>query len=1532
MTDVTGQVARLSPERQALLQKILREKALAGGSADEIRARPGGGPAPLSFAQRGLWFIHQMDPSGATYHIPYALRLRGPLHADALCRALAEVVRRHESLRTVFRAGDGGEPMQHVLPAECFAVERVDLSDLSHEEAEARLRELADAEAVRPFDLAGEPAFRVILARRSDNEHGLFVTLHHVVTDQWSGELLLRETAEGYGALLRGEPIRLPPLPLQYGDYAAWQRQRLGGEVLDRQLAWWKRQLEGIPAVQEIPLDRPRPPVAGSVAGHAAIELSARTSARLRALSHETGATLFATLLAGFQLLLGRWSGSDDVVVGTPVGGRPRVETESIIGYFVNTLAVRARLGGDPTFRTFLLRVRDAVIDAQAHQDVPFDRIVEELTPERSLAYTPIYQTSFSFTPAGTPVTRLGNVELEPLEQRPPAAKFDLGLAMDADESGILRGSFLFRTALFDPETAERLLASLAALLDAASAAPDTPISRLPLLSAEGRREVLERWNGTASGYPRAATAASEFARQAAATPAATALSIGGETMTYAALEARANRIARVLRARGVRHETRVGVSLERSLDLPVVLLAILKAGGAYVPLDPSYPADRLAFMRQDAGVELVVARRAHAAWPSLAGAELLVLEDAEDEIASASPDAVDGGATADSLAYVIYTSGSTGTPKGVAVPHRGILRLVRGNGFASMTPDETFLQLAPVAFDASTLELWGPLLNGGRLAIHPPTEPTLESIERAIRGEGVTTLWLTAGLFHLAVDERPGMFTGVRQLLAGGDVLSPAHVARVRRAHPELRLINGYGPTESTTFTACHTVRDGDENGAIPLGSPIADTRVYVAGREMSPVPVGAAGELLIGGDGLARGYLNRPALTAEKFIPDPFSPVPGGRLYRTGDRARWRHDGTLEFLGRLDFQVKIRGFRIEPGEIEAVLRAHPAVGEAVVVVRNDGPGGRRLVAYAASPSTSADELRAHLHGRLPEHMVPAEVVVLPALPLNANGKVDRRALPDPAGLEGEAGDGFVAPRTLTEELMAGIWADVLELDRVSADADFFELGGHSLLATTAVSRVRNAFGVELRLRMLFEAPTPAGLAARVDALRAQGAAAPPPMLPAPRDAALPLSFAQQRLWFLDQVQPGTAQYNVPLAVRTRARLDAGALERALAEVVRRHETLRTAFATVDGEPVQVIGPAAFRLERVDLSPLGAAEREATARRLAAEEAARPFDLARGPVIRGTLLRLAENDHVLLLTLHHVASDAWSLGVLEREVSALYAAYAAGGESPLEELALQYADFAAWQRAWLSGPVLDAQLEYWRGKLAGVAPLLELPLDRPRPPAQGTEGGVVPLALPAELADRLRALGRREGTTLYMTLLAAFQVVLGRFCGTDDVPVGGPIAGRTRVETEGLIGFFVNTLVLRGDLSGDPTFRALLARVRETVLDAHAHQDLPFEKLVEELGVERATTHAPLVQAAFQLLTSAPGAPAGDALRWEAVESAQPNAKFDLLLGVHDEQRALEGSLVYRAELFDEATARRMVDALVHLLHAAVADPDTPV
>ena len=1527
---MTIQDRALSSDRKKLLQQLLRKKGIEVSQASAIVRRPGGGPWRLSFSQERLWFIDQLEPGSAAYNIPYAVRLVGPLDLPALRRTFDELFRRHEALRTTFQFADG-RPLQAVSRPRSLEVPFVDLSTLAGDRRESALLRLADQEAGRPFELDLGPLLRVTLARVGAADHAVLLTLHHIVGDGWSMGLLMQEAAVIYEAFRQRRPSPLPEAPLQYPDFAEWQRDRLGGDALAAEIAYWRDQLQELPPRLELPTDRPRPLVQSFRGGTRPVRLAGALRAELLALGRGQRTTLFMTVLAAFQALLGRLSGQEDFAIGTPIAGRKRTELEGVVGFFVNTLVLRVDLSGDPSFRELLDRVRTTTLGAQAHQDLPLGKLAQEIRPDRNLAHNALFQVMFSLEPAAPAreASRFGELALHPLAASNATAKVDLTLVLTEGDAAIT-GWAEFSTDLFNAATVDRWSGHLGTLLAGVVSDPDRPVSALPLLSEPERWQVLSEWNHTPEGRWRDRSVQELFGRQAAQTPEAVAIRSEGGELTYGELEGRANALARELTEHGVGPEERVGVVLERSADLVVALLAVLKAGGAYLPLDPEHPAERLAYMLEDAGARVLVSRRALlAGLPPHAGRVVLV--DAVRGEATAAP-ARDGGP--DALAYVIYTSGSTGRPKGVAVSHRGIVRLVVDANYVRLGAGRRMAQIATPAFDASTFEVWGALLNGGCLVIIP-REVMLSPRDLAARlaAERIDVAFVTTALFHQMAVEAPEGFTGLEALLFGGEVSDPGLVRRLLLRGGPGRLLHVYGPTEATTYSSWFPVREVSPQAvAVPIGRPVSATPLYVVDRELRAVPPGVTGELLVGGPGLARGYLGRPDLTAERFLPNPFAHLPGERVYRTGDLCRFLATGDVEFVGRSDHQVKLRGFRIELGEVESALREQADVQEAVVIAREDTRGDRRLVAYvvASGGSLPVSALREGLRRRLPEYMLPAAWVFLDALPMTPSGKVDRKALPAPERVSGSEA-GYLAPRTPSEQIVAGVFAEVLAVEPVGARGHFFELGGHSLLATQATSRLRSSFGVELPLRVLFESPTVEALAAVLDQeMRAGAGLLAPPIVPVAREGSLPLSFAQQRLWFIDQLEPGSPLYNIPLALWLEGPLDPGPLARALTEVVRRHEALRTVFSTEAGIPFQVISPAsAFPLPVVDLSGLDAERWRSELQAHQAAEAARPFDLARGPLVRATLLRRSAVEHAALLTLHHVIGDGWSLGVLMQEVTSLYDAFASGRSSPLPELPVQYADFAVWQRGWLSGEVLERELGYWKERLAGAPALLELPTDRPRPAVQTNRGRVRDVRLTAELASGLQRLGRQSGATLFMVLLAGFQAVLGRWSGQSDLCVGMPIAGRNHLEIEGLIGFFVNTLVLRVDLSGAASFSALLAAVREASLEAHTHQEVPFEKLVEELATQRSLSHSPLFQVMFNLVHAAPSLNSPAGLRMGPLGGAAEVAKFELSLALEGAEDSTAGSLEYNADLFDPSTIVRLIEDWLQLLSAAVARPE---
>ncbi len=1919
----------------AEVERSLRAgQAVAAGPIERLpRPLPAAG-VPLSFAQQRLWFLDQMVPGNPFYNIPASLWVTGRLDVPALAAALSEVVRRHEALRTTFRSVDG-LPVQVIAPPSPQPLPLVDLTALPAARREEETRRLAALEAQRPFDLARGPLVRSGLVRLEGERHALLLTMHHVVADGWSTGVLVRELVALYAAAAAGRPSPLPELEIQYPDFAVWQRSWLRGEVLAAEIAWWKERLAEPPPLN-LPTDRPRPPISSFRGGAAVLTLPQELAGALRTLAQRQGATLYMALLAGWKALLCRTTGQEDLLVGAPIANRNRAEIEGLIGFFVNTLALRTSLAGDPGFRELLERVRETTLGAYAHQDLPFEKLVEELHPERDTSRNPLFQVALLLQNFPMPELRLPGLSVRAIGEGSATAKFDLQIFLEETPDALV-ALVEYSADLFDPATVNRMLLQFQTLAEAAAADPELRLAELPLLRETERQQLLREWNDTAAPDPGPLGLHQLFAVQARRTPAAPAISFEGRSLTYAELQDAVNRLARRLRALGCGPETRVGVAMERSLELVIGLLGVLEAGAAYVPLDPEYPLDRLAFMLEDARpAALLTQSRLVPRLPGFVG-PVLCLDEEDFGGESAEP----LGLFVDDLqaAYMIYTSGSTGRPKGALVHHGAIRnRLVWMQDAYGLGAGDTVLQKTPFSFDVSVWEFFWPLLTGARLVLARPgghRDPSY--LVDLIGRERVTVLHFVPSMLQAFLEE-PDLAPcrSLRLVVASGEALPPG---LARRFHERLdaRLENLYGPTEAAVDVTSWRCLPRSDAPSVPIGRPIANTRIHLLDGSLGPVPAGVPGELYIGGANVGRGYLGRPALTAERFVPDPFAVRPGARLYRTGDLARHLPDGAIEFLGRIDHQVKLRGFRIELGEIEAVLASHPAVRECVTLVREDQPGDPRLVAYvvessagagdeeragqvsqwqelyddtysrtadlpdptlnlagwissytgqpipegemrewveatverilalrprrvleigcgtglllfrvaphceryvgadfsraaldfvarhlaglpeveqvelsqrtaddfsglapgsfdlvvlnsvvqyfpgidylvrvlsgaaellapggaifvgdvrslplqkalaasielaAASGSTATSELRQRVHRRvlheeelliapgffralpgvaaarievkrgahrneltafrydvtlrfgipddrgiaprwrgwnedrlslaslrdrlaeeqpdtfgvsgvpnarvrrevaalallesegpaatvgslrealaavpegiepdelrrlgaelgyevevswsgdggngedgaldalfrrpgtvvqaapaaaprpwkayandplaarfartlmpqlrafaqerLPDYAVPAAFVLLPALPLSPNGKVDRKALPAPERTRVDTA--YAGPRDPAEELLAGIWEEILGVERVGIHDNFFDLGGHSLLATQVVSRVRAALHVELSVRHLFERPTVAELAA---VIREGARDEVPPIVPivrTSRDGDLPLSFAQQRLWFLFQLAPESPVYNMPFTFRLSGPLQPPALERALDGVIARHETLRTTFVERDGVPFQRIAPPSpSSLPVIDLSGLPPALREAAALGVAAREAQIPFDLTRLPVVRTRLLKLAGDDHVLLFTIHHVSGDGWSVDVLQRELIELYEAAVDGREPRLPALPVQYADFAVWQRSWLQGEALAGQLAYWRRQLAGAPALLELATDHPRPPVQTYRGARESRRIVPELARALEALGRREGATPFMTLLAGFTALLHRATGQEAIVVGTPIANRHRTEIEGLIGFFANTLALRVDVGGDATFRRLLGRVREAALGAYAHQDLPFERLVDELQPQRDMSHSPLFQALFVHQSAPTQALRVRDLALRPFNAETGVARFDLTLAVSERADGLLCHLDYNADLFEPATAARLLHLYTHLLAAAKESADLAV
>ncbi len=1907
MDDKTRKLRDLSPEKRALLERLLKKKARAKRDAERIHPRPNRDEYPLSYAQQRMWFLGALEPDSPAYNIPAAVRLLGPLNIPALESALNEVIARHEVLRARYRTGPQG-PEQDVLSELRVDIPLEDVSGLASEAQEQAVRDWIRMEAAKPFDIEHEPVLRGRLLKLGPEEHVLILVIHHIAFDEWSTQVFMREFGAIYDALIAGKEPDLPPLPIQYADYAWWQRQELSGEKLEQQIDYWRQQLAGAPSLLTLPTDHPRPPVQTYNGDAHHFTLSHDLWEQLRRLADEEGASSFMVVMAAYQALLRAYSHQDDILVGTPILNRNRKELEALIGFFTNTLVIRGELNGKMTFRDLLRQIRQTALDAYAHQDVPFEMLVDELQPYRNLSYTPFFQTVLTLQKDDFRRFHLRDLTLSLLSTGDVSAKFDLSVILLEREDDV-HVVMEYNTDLFERETIARMGRHFTVFLSQLAADPDKPLSRYSLLTPEERRKILVEWNATGRDYERNATIPGLFARQAAATPDTPAVVFEGQTLGYAELDARANQLAHALHARGVGPESRVGVFMARSGDAPIAVLGILKAGAAYVPLDPGYPSDRLQYMIEDAGLEIIVSDPPSVQRPasdedrafdvSRFAHHVLRLLDEEVTSQPTAPLAV--SLHPDNAAYIIYTSGSTGRPKGVVVPHRGVINiLTEFHRRQAVRVGERSSWWTSLNFDVSVWEIFLPLLFGGAL-VTPREEVRIDTPRFLawMEAQRIESAYLPPFMVQPLLDFlKTGHKLPLRRLLVGVEPIPEETLIAINRQLPDLQIINGYGPTEATICCTLYQVQPQLAfHRQTPIGKPYQNVQIYVLDEHMQPTPIGAPGEVYIGGDGVARGYLDRPDLTAERFVPNPFgeddgrwatngdasSSVhrPSSRLYRTGDLARWLPDGNLMFIGRVDFQVKVRGFRIELGEIETALRGHPGVQDALVWVWDDHElGEKRLAAYliardSARPAVA--DLRRHLAERLPDYMIPSAFIFLESFPLSPSGKINRRALPPPDFAELRSQQPYVAPRTSLERHLALRFAETLGVEKVGIHDNFFELGGDSLRGAVLINRLQDDFNEKAPVRAIFLAPTVAKMAAylqeyfpaavdrfidreapamatyefedeillpgqSVDAdrlrqfraiiphlpqrvedkrlpknqpavfilspprsgstllrvmlaghprlfappeldllsfntlgqrkaafqgryefwlegllravmelrgvdadearaimaeyerqdlsvkafyglmqswlgdrllvdktpvyaleptilqrmerdfenarfihlvrhpyatiysfieakldelffrwqhpftrrelaeliwlaahqnildflkdvpaerrvqLRYEAMLADPethmrrlsdflgidyrpamidpysedrmttglqpgkqmvgdykfylrktidpaaatrwkkfhrhdflsdiardmarsfgyddfaPLAPSrprrpvsssipriPRSEDLPLSFAQQRLWFIDHLEPGAPLYNIASAVRMIGKLDIAALETAFNDIIARHEVLRATFHTVNGKPRQIIHPrASLRIQVVDLCSLPEEERDAETQRRARLSAQQPFDLARGPLIRVTIFCLNETEHLAVIVTHHIISDGWSMGVLERELAHCYYARLQGRDPGLPPLPIQYADFAAWQRQWLESKEAQSQLDYWKQALAPYPTYLALPTDHPRPSVQTYHGAQVRFNLDTVLTARLEKLASVAGGTLFMALLAGFHALLHRYSGQDSINVGIPHANRSRSELEALIGFFVNTLVIRADFHDNPTFEQLLEQIQRTAVDAYAHQDAPFELVVDAVHPERDPSYSPLFQVMFAYLEDPP-----EGIHLPGFELAPFSldmgiAKFDLTLSAvkrHNEVRAV---LEYNTDLFDAETIHRFIRHYRFLLDRAAATP----
>jgi len=1570
--DLTVATLFREPTVAALAASVRAAKSVAVPSESDtlstrsaILRRTGSEPALLSPAQERLWFLNRLQPESAAYNRPTNLRITGVLDVAVLERSLCELWRRHEVLRTVYRT-ENGQLVQVATDTSPPPLMLVDLSDRAAPTRDTEAQRIAIEEVRKPFDLENGPIWRVCLVRLTEQEHLLLLTIHHIAFDRWSQDILLRELAQSYHAIKVKQPTCLPELPIQYADYAVWQRRWCESPEMEPHLRYWRNKLDGVPTVLELPADHIRPARQTDHGARQTFALPAPLVEKLQVIGQEQGATLFMTLLAAFDVLLARYTGQKDIVVGSHFAGRVKLETEPLVGLFVNTLPLRVDLSGNPSFLELLRRVREVTLEAHAHQATPLELLLPQLLPDRDLSRNALFQHLFNVRNLPPRPQTDEELQFRPEEIDPGTTKFDLALEF-SPTSDSWQGCFEYNTDLFEAATIRRMIGHWEQLLAAIASDPQQRIDNLPLLTAAERQQLLVEWNDTGRDGPPLPCVHELFEAQVARTPNAVAVTYEGQQLTYGELNAQANQLARHLQTLKVGPEVLVGICLNRSLDMAVALLAVLKAGGAYVPLDPDYPRERLDFVVADSRPAVVLTVTALTDKFSASDTQVVLMDADRGKISGQSPDNLSCQITPDNAIYVIYTSGSTGRPKGAVNVHRGVSNLLLWKRAVwELTSSDRVLFKTPLSFDVSVEEFFAPLVSGSRIVMaRPGGQQESHYLVQLILSQGVTTAIFVPAMLRVLLEEHAiGQCRSLRLVASAGEALPP-DLAELFFRQLDAALENGYGPTETSVIVTRWRGRRRPDGASIPIGRPAFNVQVYILDDQRNPLPIGVPGELYIGGIAVGRGYLNRPELTAERFIPDPFSNIPGQRLYKTGDCCRYLPDGNIEFLGRLDNQVKIRGNRIELGEIETALRSHPTVAQAAVIDREDRPGDKYLAAYVVLRESATDcadrramlaeELRHHLRAVLPDYMVPQTFEFLQALPQLPNGKLNRKGLPAPRR-SARLIEADVVPRSTVEHQLASIWREVLGVERVGIHDNFFEIGGHSLSAMRVMSRIQRAFHVDISVRTLFESPTVAGLAeiiARAPRTAQEteccesseatafdidaGGPSADGLIPcvseqAAGEAVFPVSFAQRRLWFLRQLEGELVAYNMPYAFHIRGPLDPEALRLALQAIITRHATLRTTFRMEHGELMQVVHSATrFELPVLDLRDVPPEDRDADVARHAAVVAERPFDLCSDLLLHASLLYLSDDDYILLLTVHHIASDGWSMAVLWQELANRYAAYLRNDASPLPALPVQYTDYAALQQKELQGTRLEQLVQYWRRQLADL-PQVELPTDHSRPLHPTYQGGQIEFHLPRELVDRLQRLTQEEGSTLFMTLLAGFQMLLARYARSDDIAVGTPVADRQHPETESVIGCFLNTLVLRTDLSGSPSFRELLRRVRQTALEAYDHQGLPFEKLVEELRPDRSLNRSPLVQILFQVLdfpdrqldlAGLAVTPLPEAIQW---------ARVDLELYVFPQSDGLRGILLYSRDLWEENSMAILVEQYGQLLSQIAAMPDSPI
>ncbi|BAY66403.1 amino acid adenylation [Calothrix brevissima NIES-22] len=1483
----------------------------------------------ISPQQKHLWLLQE---DSLPYCSQLAITIIGELKLDTLKVALAKLVDKHEILRTNFICvHESSLPIQIISDRSNFQWQEIDLKNLEDEQQQARIAELFQAEGQYSFNLQQGSVVRFTLINLSPQKYTLLITLPALCADSITLNNIVQEISDLYR---NGGKNEASELPLQYVQVAAWQNEILAQENTQTVTGYWQQ--NKIIDLLNLQLPFELKPVNQQNFQPQFISLNICPDIvekiKLFIQEHHNIST-FLFFITCWQILLWRLTGQPDIVIGTICDGRNYQELESTLGLLAKYLPIHYHLEDDDTFFNVLQKVEQSVGEAYAYQEYfTWSQIVGESE------HIPLF--CFDFQQQNIKYIA-DDLTLTIDKQYVCFDRFKVKLCCIEKENAIAL-EFHYDSQLFTADTIERLAGNFNTLLESLVHNFDTSINKLQIVSAAERQKLLVEWNHTQVDYPQDKCIHQLFEAQVELTPNAVAVVFADQQLTYNQLNIKANQLAHQLQQLGVKPDVLVGICMERSVEMVIGLLAILKAGGAYVPVDPAYPQERIAFMLAETSVSVLLTQSQLREILPPHPATVICVDNDWDAISTHPQSNLTSGVTINHLAYVIYTSGSTGKPKGVMNTHQGLCnRLLWMQSTYQLTTTDRVLQKTPFSFDVSVWEFFWTLITGACLVVAKPKgHQDSAYLVKLIAQEKITTIHFVPSMLQFFIAEPAlELCQSLKRVFCSGEAL-PFELQQRFFERLNVELHNLYGPTEAAIDVTFWQCQRQSNLTIVPIGRPIQNTQIYILDSYQQPVPIGVPGELHIGGDGLARGYLNSPELTAQKFIPNPFD---NSKLYKTGDLARYLRDGNIEYLGRIDHQVKIRGFRIELGEIEAVLSQHPAVRETVVLARTDSPGNQQLVAYivtVSEPTPTVSELRRFLQEKLPDYMLPGAFVFLNTLPLTVNGKINRQVLPPPAKLrclttsryastQLEVAD--VTPQTEVEAKIATVWQKVLNLANIGIYDNFFELGGNSLLIFQVNNQLRQIFAIDLSIPELFKYPTIQSLGAYLQQFNSQDDSCEQLQIkPLSQESNyFLLSFAQQRLWFLDQLQPGNTVYNISQAIHLKGSLNITALEQSFREIINRHAALRTTFTTVDGRPVQIISSVAdFTMPVVDLTDLAANQQQLQVQKLATQEAQHSFDLVKGPLLRVKLLKLSEAEHILLFVIHHIVADAKSCAIIIREIAILYEAFSQGEPSPLPELSLQYSDFAHWQRQWLQGKVLETQLAYWKQQLAGLPPVLNLPTDKSIPKVTSLAGANISFMLTPNLSQMLKKFSLEAGVTLFMTLLAAFQTLLYRYSHQEDFAVGTAIANRKSSETESLIGFFVNTLVLRANLAGNPSFVELLNRVREVALAAYAHQDLPFEKLVEELQPERHLSHNPLFQVMFVLWNAPMPDLQLEDLSLVPLDVESTVSRVDLTLAVADKPEGLQASFEYKTDLFDAATINRMVEHFQRLLESIVANP----